>query len=80
MAERWEYGYLKFHTGDNGRKAKLFFAGEEAQRFSGDEADLLKLLNDLGSKGWQAFSHTYDFEFNGSEDEQWMSLLLKRPR
>ncbi|MDX1601225.1 MAG: hypothetical protein R3191_06915 [Anaerolineales bacterium] len=79
MATQWEYGYLKFHTGTDGRKAKLFFAGEEAQHFSGDDADLLKILQDLGRDGWEAFSHTYDFDLEGHEDEQWMSLLLKRP-
>ncbi len=80
MANTWEYGYLKFHTGPDGRKAKLFFEGQEADRFAGDDADLLKILNDLGRQGWEAFSHTYDFDWNSHEDEQWMSILLKRAR
>lgn len=80
MTTVWEYGYLKFHTGEDGRKAKLFFAEQEAERFEGEEADLLLLLDRLGRGGWEAFSHTYDFEIDGEDDEQWMSILLKRPR
>lgn len=80
MADEWEYGYLKFHTGPASRKAKLFFEGQEAARYGGDEADLLKILNDLGRQGWEAFSHTYDFDFDSQDDEQWMSILLKRAR
>lgn len=74
----WQYGYVKFHTDQTGRKAKIFFQGKPAQRYQGDEADLLAILNSLGAEGWEAISHTYDQSAEGVEDEQWMSILLKR--
>ena len=76
----WEYGYLKFHTDDDGRKAKLFFEGEQAKRYDGEEADLLAILNSLGQDGWDAISHTYDQSVEGVEEQQWMSILLKRAK
>lgn len=77
----WEYGYLKFHTEESGRKAKLFFEGKEAKHYQGEQADLLSILNELGGRGWEAISHTYDFPSHGAEeDEQWMSILLKRSK
>ena len=77
----WEYGYLKFHTDDSKRQAKLFFEGEEAKRYEGDQADLLSILNELGGRGWEAISHTYDFPSHGGEEaEQWMSILLMRSK
>lgn len=75
----WQYAYLKFHTGDDGRQAKLFFADQPAVHYQGDEADLLKILDRLGQDGWEAISHTYDPPASGPGDPlQWMSILLKR--
>lgn len=75
---KWEYGYLRFHTGESGRRAKLFLPAGESESFEGDRADLLALLNRLGREGWEAFSHTYDFALDDRQDLQWMSILLKR--
>jgi hypothetical protein len=75
----WQYAYLKFHTDESGRQAKLFFAGQPAVHYQGDEADLLKILDRLGADGWEAVSHTYDPPGSVSGDAlQWMSILLKR--
>lgn len=77
---RWEYGYLRFHTDESGRRAKLFLPDGESNSYSGEQADLLELLNELGGQGWEAFSHTYDLPLNDDQELQWMSILLKRER
>lgn len=78
MDTKWEYGYLRFHTDESGRRAKLFLPDGTSHSYEGEGADLLALLNGLGADGWEAFSHTYDFAFDDDQDLQWMSILLKR--